>query len=198
MGRIVRLAALIATLAALPAAATTTAGAVTWHNTGTGSFHAIGGSSTLSVGTSTFTCSGVTAAGTSPVGSFPTTYTMTATLRYSPCPNAGANYNLHCDATFSAVAWAAGPPAITASSVALTCDITPLLSNTSLCHISGATPAAYGNPFGSQPGRITFAASTTLTMSNGVMSCPFGTGTVSWPEHTLGLTTAGPVITRTP
>lgn len=197
MSGIVRMAALVAALAALLATAPA-AGAVTWHNTGSSAFHAVGGTSTLSVATSTFTCSGSTLTGTSPVGSFATTYTMTATLSSSPCPNTGANYAMHCDATFSAQAWAAGPPAVTAGPVALTCDITLALSNTTLCHVSGSTPAAYANPFGSMPGRVTFAASTTLTMSNGATACWLGTGAIQWPEQTLPLTTAGPVITRTP
>src|SRR4051812_46858426 len=180
MNRIARLLVLVAALASSFAVTSSTAGAVTWHNTGSEAFHAIGGPLTLTVGSNTFSCSGSTVTGTSPIGTFATTYSMTATLVYSPCVVASVQYYLHCNSTFTGVAWAAGPPAVTANSVDMTCNLNFSGTVTSLCHLSGSTPATYTNPFGTLPGRITFLTSSTLTVTNGAMSCFLGTGTGTW------------------
>ena len=117
MTKFARIFVLVTALASLSAIASSTAGAVTWHNTGSESLHATGAGVTLTVGSNNFACSGSTLNATSPVGTFATNnYSMTGTLTYSPCTLAGVNYYMHCNTTVNGVAWIAGPPAVTAAS----------------------------------------------------------------------------------
>jgi hypothetical protein len=199
MNKIARLAVLVAALASSFAVMSSTAGAVTWHNTGSESLHATGVGLTLSVGVNNFACTGSTLNATSPVGSFVTaTYSMTATLTYSPCTLAGVNFYMHCNATYTGIAWVAGPPALTAGAADVTCDLKLTSGDQGICHLSGTMPASYANPNGATSGRFTFTTSSTLTIGNyGSTSCFLGTGTAQTSHQTMNLTSGGPILTRT-
>jgi hypothetical protein len=193
------LVVLATALASLLAIATSTAGAVTWHNTGAESFHATGGPVTLTVGVNNFSCLGSTMTGTAPASAATTVYAMTMTATYSPCTLAGQNFYMHCGtATYTGSAWVAGPPALTAGTVDMTCDLRLTANDQGICHLSGSTPASYTNPDGATPGRFTYTTSSTLTISNfGATSCFLGTGTAGWSENTVTMTAGGPILTRT-
>jgi hypothetical protein len=206
MSRITRFAVLITAFASLSAALASTAGAVTWHNTGGTAFHATGGALSLSVtgsgGTNLLTCTASTATGVAPGGTtVGATYTIPATLTYSPCTLAGNAAYIHCNSNFTGTFQPAA--GITSGNADLTCVMRLTASNTALCHLGGTTPFHYTNPSGTTPGRFTLTPSSTLVMSNASgSSCSifigsFTSATTHSSHQTLALTDGGPVITRT-
>src|ERR1044071_3993997 len=81
MSKFARLVVLVTALSSLFAMLSSTAGAVTWHNTGGTSFHATGGPMTYSRASVSLTCSGSTATGAAPGGSTGAQhYNITGTL----------------------------------------------------------------------------------------------------------------------
>jgi hypothetical protein len=215
MSKVARFAVLVAALASLFVVLTSSAGAVTWHNSGGTAFTAGGGASTLDFthadGTDApLPCFGGTATGDAPVGTFGSAYSIAGTLTYAPCYNfgAGVHFFTHCAFRLTAQAWTAGSPAVTSGVADLTCvlaaDQPPYPP---FCHIHGTSQADYVNPVGATPGRLTFTRSITLTATHasGGSSCPWigatGPGSVAavdWLEHTMTLGAGGPVLTRTP
>jgi hypothetical protein len=195
MSKFSRIVVLASALASLFAVTSATAGAVTWTNSGGTAFHATGGPVTLSVGANGLVCFGSTATGTAPMSSATSTI-ATGTLVFSPCSWVGQSMFVHCNYTLTGNAHSAGISIIVAD---LTCDerLTAAPAN-SLCHISGSTGGTYSNPSGTTPGRITWFATSSLVVSNGNVSCPFGTGNGSWTEWTLSFTSVAesPVFTR--
>lgn len=196
MSRFSRVVVLITALTSLVAVLSSSAGAVTWTNTGGTGFHATGTPGTLSIGVNKLTCSGSTWTGTAPMSS--TTSTIaTGTAVFSPCSLAGQNTFVHCAYTLTGSLFTSG---VTFGATDVTCDarLTAAPAN-SLCHIGGSTPSTYTNPAGTTPGRITLNASAVLVVSDGNVACPLGTGTGSLTEQTINLTapaTASPIISR--
>jgi hypothetical protein len=207
MSKIARHVLLITTMtAALASLSSSTAGAVTWHNTGSASFHATGGGLSLAItgsgGTNLFTCTSSTATGAAPVGSFATPiYSITGTVTYSPCSVGGTQMNVHCGSTFTGALWTAGTPAVTVGNMDLTCVMRFTGSSTPICHIAGAAPTHYVNPNGATPGRFTLTPGT-LTVSPASSSCSLFVGSFTsaagdMGEQTLTHSSGGPVLTRT-
>lgn len=195
MSKFSRVVVLVTALASLFAVTSSTAGAVTWTNSGGTAFHATGGPSSLSVGVNSLACGGATATGTAPMSSSTSTI-ATGTMTLSPCTLVGQNMFWHCNYTLTGSTFLAG---VTSGAVDLTCDerLTAAPAN-SVCHLSGSNPVTYINPSGATPGRITFSASTTLTITNGNVACPLGTGNASITEWTLNITSVAqsPVLAR--
>jgi hypothetical protein len=176
MSRFSRIVVLFSALASLFAVMSSTAGAVTWTNSGGTNFHATGGPATLSTGgTNNMACSGLTATGTAPMTSFTSTI-ATGTLVFSPCSLVGQNSFLHCTYTLTGIAAAGG---MTSSYTDVTCDARLTAAPaTSLCHVSGSfMSSTYFNPSALIPGRLHVAS--LVQVSNGAVSCPLGTGTGS-------------------
>jgi hypothetical protein len=202
MSKFSRIVVLVTALASLFAVMSSTAGAVTWHNEGSTTFHATGGAATLSFtgagSPTTLPCAASTATANAPVGTFTSAvYRVTGTLRFTPCSLIGQSTYVDCTFTLTALTWSAG---VTAGPVDVTCDARLEVGNVGLCHVDGSTPGSYTNPSGLTPGRFTLTSPSTLTVTNfGSTSCPIGTGSDHLTEHTLNLTpgTAGPIITRT-
>ncbi|WP_445149518.1 hypothetical protein [Baekduia sp. Peel2402] len=198
MSRIARFVVLATALTSLFTVVSSTAGAVTWTNTGSTTFHATGGPGTLSVGANNFTCSASTATGTAAADSTGTVYRMPGTITFSPCLLAGQATFAHCGFTLTGSAWSAGAPAVTTGSVDITCDIR--LTNspaTKLCHVEGTTPFSYINPQGATAGRITLTTGSSGLVVDGD-SCLLGNGGAHLSEQTIPVTSAAgsPVITR--
>jgi hypothetical protein len=202
MSKFARCAVLVAALASLFAVLSSTAGAVTWHNTGSTAFTATGGPGTLAVGANNLACTASSGTATAPGGStVATVYNMSFTFTWKPCSLAGQNTFLHCDLRLTGSLFSAG---VTAGSLDLTCDAKLTASPTvGLCHFSGSVPVSFTNPFGATKGKVTLTASNTLVVSNyNTTSCPLGTGTGTVSEQTLNVTngtptTLGPVLNRT-
>jgi hypothetical protein len=193
MSRIARIAVFIAALTSLLAVMSTTAGAVTWTNTGATAVHATTGHGALHVGSNALTCQGGTAIGTAPAHSAASTYAVTGTITFTPCTLAGQATFIDCNYTLTGINWASG---VTAGSADVTCEAR-LHAGTQLklCHISGSTPYSYNN----STGALTLSQSSSLIVANGVSVCPLGTGTGTLTEQTFNTTAANrPVITRHP
>jgi hypothetical protein len=200
MSRIARFAVLVAALASLFAVMSSSAGAVTWTNTGTSTVHATGVGGTLHVGVNHLVCTGATANGTtSPSGG--TTFDVTGTVTFTPCVLAGQNTFVSCSYTLTALSHTGGVfGGTTAGNADVTCDAKLEASpQPGLCHISGATAGSYVNPAaaGGQ-GRLTLNTTSTLVVSNfGSTACPLGTGAGTLTEQSLFTTTANTPILNT-
>jgi hypothetical protein len=197
MSRSTRVVVLVTALLSSLAVLSQTAGAVTWTNSGGTGFHAAGGPMTFSVGANNLVCSGSTATGTMPMST--TTNTIIAgTVVFSPCTLFGLSTFVHCTHTFNAISLSGG---VTLGSSDLTCDARLTASPAaSLCHIDSAVLGSYTNPNGSTPGMFTFGASSTgtVTVSNGTMTCPLGTGSAgqTMDTWTIGSVAQSPVIAK--
>jgi hypothetical protein len=195
MSKFSRIVVLVTALASLFAVMSSTAGAVTWTNSGGTNFHATGGPGTLSIGSNNLACGGSTATGVAPMSSATSTV-ATGTVVFSPCSLVGQPTFVHCTYTLTANAFSGG---VTTGTADVTCDarLTAAPAN-SLCHISGSTGGNYTNPTGGAAGKLTLLASTSLVVSNGNVACPLGTGNGSLTEQTLTVTSVAesPVLAR--
>lgn len=197
MSRILRIAALTV---ALMAALASTAGAVTWENSGDTSFTATGPATTFHFngGAVHLPCSSAAVSGTAATG--PVTGATWAnaaslTVSYPHCTLAGTPYNIQCSASESFDSQTGG---VSSGTLATTCDIN--VFGTKVCGAAGTIANTYTNPSGGTPGRFTLSQ-TALTVSNGpVGTCPLGpaAGQLTHQTFTVNSGTGGPVITRTP
>lgn len=196
MSRIARLAVLTTALLSLFAVLSSTAGAVTWHNSGDTTFHATGGPGTLSIGANNLACSGSTATGDAPVGSFATSYNVRGNITFTPCTLAGQNTRVGCGYTLTPLSQAGH---VTSGIADVTCvAVLIVVPDFGLCHIEGPTSFAYTNPTNTTtPGKLTLFASSSLVITNSTGNCPLGTGNANLTEQTMTMTHRGPIITRT-
>ena len=196
MSRIARFAVLVTALMSLFAVMSSTAGAVTWHNSGDTNFHATGGPGTLSIGANNLACSGSTATGDAPLGSTViTNYLVRGTVTFSPCTLAGQATTVGCEYTLTAISQSGS---VTSGVADVTCVARLTASGTGLCHIAGSTGGQYTNPTATTtPGKVTLFASSTLVVTNSTANCPLGTGNGNLTEQTITFTHRGPILTRT-
>jgi hypothetical protein len=202
MSRFARLAVLAASLLSLFAVLSSTAGAVTWHNTGDTHFAATGGAGTLSSTAVTLGCTGsdVTGRVTGAEPFVGATLSVDATIGFTGCTLSGQSFGVECGVTFTGTSWTAGAPAVTSGAVDVTCGF--YLSGTKLCHLEGQIPAHYVNASGTAAGRLTVTTGALTTTNGSVSSCPMGNGdSAHLTPLTFGVVDTvqplGPVITRT-
>jgi hypothetical protein len=207
MSRIARLAVLVAALMSLFAIASSSAGAVTWHNSGDTAFTAAGVAGTLGVTGVNLACPSSSATGTSPsasqVGS--SADLATGTITFSGCTLSGIPTHVACGYTLTGTALD-GTTVVTGTA-AVNCSVTQFGSE--ICKIEGTTPGNYTNPVNpSTFGKVSVPASSTLRTTNGTAgSCPLGVNepssltaqTFTISSATGGATTPhlGPRISRT-
>ncbi|WP_445148213.1 hypothetical protein [Baekduia sp. Peel2402] len=201
MSRIARIVVLVTALTSLFAVMSSTAGAVTWTNTGSTIVHATGIGIVLNVGANKISCTGTTASATAPASFVGAVYSVPGTVTFSPCTLAGQNTYIHCGFTLTGTAFT--EPSITTGVADVTCVQRLTANNTALCHIERSTVGHYINPTPatSTPGKITLTTSSSLvvTHSSGT-SCLLGTGVAHLSEQTITVTTVAgsPIITRHP
>jgi hypothetical protein len=192
MSRIARIAVFIAALTSLFAVMSSTAGAVTWTNTGATAVHATTGHFALHVGVNPVTCQAGTMSATAPAHSAASTYAATGTITFTPCTLAGQSTFYDCNYTQTGTNWAMG---LTVGTLDVTCDVR-LHAGTQLklCHLAGSTPYSYNN----STGALTLTQSSTLVISNALpATCPLGFGTATLTETTFTTTAANrPILTR--
>jgi hypothetical protein len=197
MSRIVRLGVLGCALLSLLAFASGTAGAVTWHNSGTTSYTATGGATTLGVTGTNLICTGsqfTGMVGTSPfVG--PTWIAATGTGQFTGCVVGGIPATTSCTYTVTATSWTAGPPAVMSGGADITC--TSFIFGTLNCITQGTTPGTYTNPTGATAGHGVAPTSSSLRISG--PNCMLGINdSASISTTPLTITSAvGPIIVRT-
>jgi hypothetical protein len=201
MSRFARFAVLVAALTSLFAVMSSSAGAVTWTNTGSTAVHATGLGGGLHVVNNTLSCTGATASGTAPAHGL-TTYDVTGTVVFSPCTLVGQATTVHCSFTLTALTHTGGVfGGVTGGNADVTCDARLTSTGTGLCHISGSTAGHYVNPSAAGgTGRLTLTTSTSLVVSDfGSTHCPLGTGNGTLTHQQL-ITTAGatPIISTDP
>lgn len=203
MSKIARIAVLVTALASVLGAMSSTAGAVTWHNTGSTAFTATAGPSTVSVGANSTSCTGASADATAPATSTATTFPLTWTVRYFPCTIVGQASYWHCHYIVTYFSTST-PPHRWSILYHRFCVKRLTANNTALCTLEGSSPGTYTSPNGATPGAFTLDATSTLTMTHASgSSCVLGTGTASSTEQTFTVTAGtptslGPVVTRTP
>jgi len=204
MSKFSRFVVLVTAFASLFAVMSSTAGAVTWTNTGETSFHGTSPGGVLAVtgssapATSNLTCTAATATGTAAA----VFTTVSGTVTFNPCSLNGTAADVGCTYTLTPATFASG---VTTGSAAVTCTARLAATGTPLCHIAGSTPGHYINPAGSTNGRLTVTASSSLVVTpetgTGSGSCSSLLGTASsgfghLSEQTFTLTSSGPVIAR--
>jgi hypothetical protein len=209
MSRISRVVVLATALLATAAALASTAGAVTWHNSGDTAFTASGQASTYSVTGVSLVCSGATMTATSPSAAFVgATYGLaTGTFTRTGCSLSGISTFITCSFKMTATAQDAAVRTVTTGSFDVSCSMTQ--SGAEICKIEGTQPATYVAPTApSQSGQFILPHSSSLRTTDGnAGSCFLGTGEpLTWTTETFSLTSAtggatsphlGPVIQRT-
>jgi len=209
MSRITRWAVLAAMLASLFAMLSSSAGAVTWHNSGDTAFTASGGASTMTVTAVNLACTGSNQTGTSPSASFVgNTYMMASgTVTYTGCTLSGVATTSVCDFLLYTAATSPPPWDLALLIGWAVCRIYQF--GVEICRVEGQTTGGYNNPVNpSTFGKITISSSTALRTTNGSgATCPLGAGeplaltAQTWTISSAGggATTPhlGPRITRT-
>jgi hypothetical protein len=192
MSKIMRTWVLVVSLMSLFGVMSASAGAVTWVNDGGSTFTATGGPGTLSGGGLSLICGSSDATGTVAANPFVGSQWSAAsgTLRFTNCNIAGVPTNAHCNYTLTAMNQVGSA---TLGSADVTCDLTQ--GGTKICHVQGGTPAHYINP---PDARLILTESGTLRTTDGVGSCPLGSGgATTLTQQTVTLTSANaPRITR--
>lgn len=192
MSRTSRLVVLVTSVAAVVSAMAGTAGAVTWHVSGSGAFHATGVGATFSATNSNLACPGPTATGTYVTGTIASGIYIgiAGTITYSGCSIAGQGFEFSCGYRVT------GTTQPAATVVTGTADVTcgMYLVSTKICHIAGSPHAIYTKG----------ASVDTLTLTTSTLNvrgpCFFGPNDVMHlSEQTLTVTSAGggPHIVRT-
>jgi hypothetical protein len=193
MSKILRVAVLTA---ALLAALTSTAGAVTWHNSGNTAFSASGPPTTLHFGAVHIPCTQTAVTGTASATPFVgTSWTgISTTATYSDCTLAGSPLSVECTGSETLTGQTGG---VSTGSLSSACNI--YLANTVICTMNGTTGNTYTNPSGGATGRFT-QSQASATLGNGPQgTCPFTSpATLTHTTWTVTSGTGGPVITRTP
>jgi hypothetical protein len=201
MSRIARFAMMVAALTSLFAMMSSTAGAVTWHNTGDQHFSATGGAGTLSSTAVTLGCTGSDATGTVPASPFVgQTLAVSGTILFTGCTISGSATSVECGYTLTGTTQ---PTAnITTGTADVTCGV--YLTGTKICHIEGNVHGHYINASGTTPGVLTVTPSSNLTLTNGAAgTCPLGNGDkgslthLSFNVEPDAAAPFGPILTRT-
>ncbi len=176
--------------------AAATAGAVTWHNTGSTAFTATSGAQTLGSTTTSLNCLGATATGDVPVGStVNTVLRASGTVTYSGCSIAGINTGVDCSYTLTASTQSGSQ---VTGDVDLTCGWYQF--GTRICHAAGSVHAIYTNPVAGVGTLTLTTGGNLIALSPGTgFTCPLGNGDRTHVAETTFRTTSAnpPIITRT-
>jgi hypothetical protein len=193
MTRSTRLVVLAIGLVSLLGILSSSAGAVTWHNTGATAFTATAGPGTLTGTGAPLQCTGATTADTVPALTVGTVLTISGTATFTGC-TLGTTATVSCKKKWTF--FNSGPLSV---GVDVSCDIYQF--GTKICGVAGSVSGIYTNPTGATPGKLALNTGGSLTLSNGTSgTCPLGPGEAS---HLSALTFnvssgSSPIITRTP
>jgi hypothetical protein len=213
MSRIARFAVLVTALASLFAVLSSTAGAVTWDNSGSTAFTATGGAGTLTVtasggGSNNLSCLNSTATGSAPADITGATYLVTGTVIFGgDCKLSGVNSFVDCNYTLTGLTFSSP---VTTGSADVTCRA-GFTGAAPICHIAGSTPGSYTNATATTFGKLTLSSSASLTVTGetGPHSCSALLGSLTsgighLTEQTItvsngtGAGVRGPILNRTP
>jgi hypothetical protein len=198
MSKISRFVVLVTALTSLVAVMSSTAGAVTWHNTGNTAYTATGGAGTLSTGGGlvSLSCPHVRVTGTSPAVTT-TNNLATLTTTFTNCSGPfGVAAHVHCTIGLTGIAQ-------DVARITGTGDVHCVATIGGIpCTITGAVPGSYTNPASPTPGTLHIPHNGAgLTVSGS--GCPLsGAATLSaqtWrvTGGTGGTGALGPIFTRT-
>lgn len=195
MSRIMRLVVLVAGLTSLLGMSSSSAGAVTWDNSGALGFAATAGASTLSA-TDDMACLKGTMSGAAPDNVTDIVYSMSATAEFDGCMLAGIATSYECGLTFTGITTnGTGDGSVIIGTVDTTCNA--YWFGAKVCQVVGGVEATYTN---ATPGRLALTTSTNLTVvrASAGNNCPLGNldrGHLS--PMTFTMTVGSPTITRT-
>lgn len=198
MSKIIRVVVLTTALLAALASAST-AGAVTWENSGDTAFTATGGATTLHFENVHIPCTGSTTTATTGTSPFTgTTWAgITGTVNYSHCTLSGQNLNLECSYT----ATLSSQSGLVSSGV-LDTECSLYTFGAKICGYDGTIPVTYTNP-NSGPGSLTLHHATLAGTNGPVGTCPYKPFTSTQQTWTITAATGGPsphngpIVTRT-
>lgn len=202
MSKLACFAVLVAALLSLLAVVSSTAGAVTWDNSGNTDFTATAGPWTLTSTGIPLACGGWDIAGktTTPLAGVGVPL-IDITAKSTDCTLSGQPYFYDCGSTFTANAQIG---AVTTGVLDITCSV--YIAGVRICHVEGAVSSTYTNPSGAVAGLLATSTATNLRTTNGVANCPLGSGDVTHvgalsfrvTSGAGGSGTLGPVIVGTP
>lgn len=203
MRRILLVVAYAVALFSAVGAVASTAGAVTWHNSGDTAFTATSGPVTFTQTNVPFVCLTSDTSGTLGAGPFSgLTLSITLTSTYTGCTLVGVPGPAECTRTFTATS--EPTTGVFAGTLDSTCRQYEF--GLLLCVFEGAVHATYLNPSGATAGRFTLPTGPGLR-NTGAMTCPWGNNEpIHFVEQTLLVSNAtggpsphlGPTLKRTP
>jgi hypothetical protein len=182
MSKIMRVVVLVTAIMSVVGAMSATAGAATWTVHGDTNFAATSGPGSLSGNGKTLSCLGGTATGAVPSMDFTGAVWTGAAhgdVTFDGCSIAGTAYAVACTYGLNATGLTAG---VVAGSIDLASPngCTAKVGGVLACNIHGSNAGSYTNPSGTTNGKLAVAASSTsLTVTNGVGTCPLGNGTTA-------------------
>jgi hypothetical protein len=201
MSRIIRVVVLATALISAMAAMASSAGAVTWHNSGNTAFTAAGVAGSLSVtGAVGLSCTGASATGIAGTTSTAATWkAVHGTVLFSGCVSGGVPSPTHCTYDLTATT----QPSFTTGVADVACAVYQF--NSKVCDITGQVHGTYTNPSGATGGKLALLAPGALRTG---AACAAGIGGPNEPatltSQTFTVTTGsggtgtlGPIITRT-
>ncbi len=195
MRRTTRLTVLVVGLLSLLGAVSATAGAVTWHNSGSTNFTATTGASTFSSTSAALNCTGGAMTGDAPTGAtVAVTYIERGTSTFSGCSLSGIATGVDCAYTLTGTTQPSA--GVTTGDIDTTCGVYQF--NTKVCHIEGTVHFV----------QTTASGTVTLTLTTGgnlvatnapTGTCPLGHGDRMHVTDMTERTTSAnpPIITRT-
>jgi hypothetical protein len=203
MSRIIRVVVLATALISAVAAMASSAGAVTWHNSGSTAFTATAGPGSLTVtGVVGLSCTSADATGVTAASNFvgATWKAVHGTVNFTNCLTGGVPSPTHC--TYDLTATTQPSVGVTTGVADVTCTVYQF--NAKVCHITGTVHAVYHNWEGAVPGRLTLLHPGNLrtdTPCAAAIGGPHEPATLTSQAFTVtsGLPagTLGPTITRT-
>jgi hypothetical protein len=151
------------------------AGAVTWTNTGDTAFTATAGPGTFSVTTTSLSCTGADASGTTGTAPFTGAIwsAMSGTATFTGCRLAGITTTMDCPYVLTASSFSAG---VTSGNLDVTCDV--YQGGFNICHGVGPVPGSHTNPSGGAKGFLKWlAGAIVMHWLNGRLgTCPLSPG----------------------
>jgi hypothetical protein len=194
MSKLVRVVVLATALISALGAVASSAGAVSWDNSGDTAFTATSGAVTFSTTGAALSCTGSTTSGTVPSGStLGVVLSFAATMSFSGCRFSNVNTSIECGQTFTLTSQPAGT--VVTGAVDMTCGM--YQSGSMLCELAGSLSLTYSNGV---PGTFNTATGGSMIISNASFgSCPWGNGEllhftpITWLVSSGG----GPHFTRT-
>lgn len=193
MSKAIRLRVFIVSLLSVLGALTSSAGAITWHNSGATTFTGTGNGATFETTGLQLSCTGSDVTGTVPATTSGALFRSSGTLTFTGCTAAGSPATSECSYTLTGTMQdGTGMGSVITGFMDVTCNT--YISNTPFCHTAGTVSGSYSNTV---PAAVTSSTGGSLIVRGA--NCVGGTGDLIHlsPRTITSKSTNPPTITRT-